>query len=127
MMSPTEVIDVAFSTGEYVAVSAITEAAIAAAQQRYLLPLLGKELIEAIVRGDYEELREEYIAPTLGILTRIESQLAAYPPSATERSRAKLFLQNLTDYLNGASEEYAEYDAERNAMNRCKIVSGIVL
>ncbi len=127
MMTPSEVVDYAFATGEYVAVGAITQQAIAAAQQRYLIPLLGEEFANAIAEGSYEQLREEYVAPTLGILSRIESELDAYPPTPTQRQRAKLFLRTLTDYLNANEEQFELYDARSNVMNRCSIVGGFVL
>ncbi|MFI3279042.1 MAG: hypothetical protein SNG49_04430 [Rikenellaceae bacterium] len=126
LMSPSEVIDYAFATGEYVALGAIPGNAILAAQQRYIIPVLGKKLAEAVAQGDYEELREEYIAPTLGILARIEASLSAYPPTKAERQRAKLFLTALSDYLNANASEFAEYDPEENVMNRCSLVGGYV-
>lgn len=126
-MTPTEVVDYAFATGEYVAQGAITESVIMAAQLRYITPILGQSLSDAVADGDYEELREEYIAPTLGLLARIEANLDAYPPTITERQRAKLFLGNLTEYLNEQAAAFAEYDPEENVMNRCSVISGIVL
>ncbi len=127
MMTPAEVIDTAFSTGQYVALSSITEQMVWAAQLRYLVPVMGEALVEAVADGDYEELREEYVAPTLGIFTRIEAELEAYPTSAIERERARLFLRTLSDYLNAEQEQFAEYDREENVMNRCQILSGFVL
>ncbi len=127
LISPSEVIDYAFATGEYVAEGAISESVILASQQRYIIPVVGERLAAAIAEGDYEELREEYVAPTLGLLARIEASLDAYPPTLTESQRAKLFLRNLTDYLNSHSHLYVEYDPEANVMNRCSIVAGFVL
>ncbi len=127
LMSPSEVIDYAFATGEYVAQGDITESVILAAQLRYIVPILGQGLTEALLAGEYETLREEYIAPTLGLLARIEANLEAYPPTATERQRAKLFLVALSDYLNSNIELFAEYLKEDNVMNRCSIVAGFVL
>ncbi len=126
LITPSEVVDYAFATGEYVADGAIAEMAILAAQQRFILPILGEELTSAILDGNYEELREEYIAPTLALLARIEASLEAYPPTPTERQRGKLFLQTLSEYLNENSELFEEYDAEANVMNRCQILGGLV-
>ncbi|MFI3280604.1 MAG: hypothetical protein R3Y44_01390 [Rikenellaceae bacterium] len=127
LMSPTEVIDYAFATGEYVAQGAITESIIMAAQLRYIAPVLGEKLTYAVGEGLYEELREEYIAPTLGILARLEAELPAYPPTVVERQRAKLFLRTLSDYLNANSSLFDEYDPEENVLNRCSLVGGFVL
>ncbi len=126
-MSPSEVIDYAFATGEYVAQGSITESVILSSQLRYIAPVLGQKLLEKLLEGEYETLREGYIAPTLGVLARIEANLAAYPPTEVERQRAKLFLCNLTDYLNSHTELYGEYNPEDNVMNRCSIVAGFVL
>lgn len=126
-MSPSEVIDYAFATGEYIAQGSITESVILSSQLRFIAPVLGEKLMARLLEGDYESLREEYIAPTLGILARIEANLSAYPPTEVERQRAKLFLSNLTDYLNSNADLYAEYNHEDNVMNRCAIVAGFVL
>ncbi len=127
LMTPTEVIDYAFATGEYVSLTSLTESMIAAAQLRYITPILGSELTEAVADGKYEELREGYIAPTLGLLVRLEANLAAYPPTVTERQRAKLFLSTLSDYLNTNADEFSQYAMEDNVMNRCSIVAGFVI
>ncbi len=125
-MSPAEVVDYAFATGEYVAEGAITPSDVLAAQQRYLVPVLGKRLSEVVAEGGYSQLREEYIAPTLGLLARIEAALEAYPPTLAERQRGKLFLQTLSEYLNASCDLYDEYDPEENVMNRCSLVGGFV-
>lgn len=127
LMSATEVVDYAFATGEYVAPGAITDSMIMAAQLRYVTPILGEALTEAVADGKYEELREEYIAPTLGILTRVEANIEAYPPTTLEKERGKLFLRTLSEYLNSSADEFEEYDKEENVMNRCKLVGGFVL
>lgn len=127
LMSPTEVVDYGFATGEYVAEGAITQNHILAAQQRYMSPVLGEKLTQAVASGTYESLREEFIAPTLGTLARIEANLAAYPPTTVERQRAKLFLRTLSDYLNANAELFAEYDPHENVLNRCELVGGFLL
>lgn len=126
LMTPSEVVEYAFATGEYVADGAITDTDVLAAQQRYLIPVLGQKLADAVLDGRYEELREEYIAPTLGVLTRVEAALEAYPPTEAERGRGKLFLKTLSEYLNANAHLFEEYDTEENVMNRCSLVGGFV-
>ncbi len=126
LITPQQVVDNAFAEGEYLPYGAITEAMIAAAQNKYLKPILGSELIDSINENIYQYLDEEYIIPTLAILTRIEANLEAYPPTNREHARARIFLNALSDYLNENADDYPEYDAANNAKNRCSILSGFV-
>ena len=126
LVTPQQVIDNAFAQGEYLPAGAITEAMIAAAQKKYLLPIIGQKLIDSIFKGIYQYLDEEYIRPTLALLTRIEAALDAYPPKSQEYARARIFLGALSDHLNENADDYPEYDAANNAKNRCSILSGFV-
>ncbi len=127
MMTPSEVVDYAFATGEYVAPGAITEQMILSAQLRYLTPIMGEALVDTVADGEYEDLREDYIAPTLALMTRIEAEIEAYPATSIERERGKLFLRTLSDYLNASQDLFVEYDQRENVMNRCQILGGFVL
>ncbi len=127
LMTLSEVEDYAFATGEYINEGDITQSHILAVQQRYMVPVLGEALCEAIAAGKYETLREDFIAPTLGLFTRIEAELNAYPPTKSEKQRGKLFLKTLSEYLNANADSFEEYDPEENVMNRCELVGGFVL
>ncbi len=127
LISPIEVIEYAFVAGEYIGEGVITEPFIAAAQQRYIEPIIGKRLLGAIVGGKYEDLRVDYIAPTLAILARVMADLEAYPPTEAQRERGKIFLTTLSDYLNANSDDFEEYSPEENVKNRLSLSCGFAL
>ncbi len=127
MMSAAQVLDYAFATGEYLPTGVITTEMIAAAQSRYIAPIIGDKMIEAVCEGSYPTLLEEYIYPTLGLLSRLEADTDSYPPTKTQRERAELFLGNLSDHLNENEELYAEYDKDENVKNRCVMGGGIII
>ena len=60
----------AFSREELVHRDVITELDIAEAESRYIRPILGEALAEAIASGSYEELRANYVAPALAAWCR---------------------------------------------------------
>ncbi len=127
MMSATQVLEYAFATGEYLPSGVITNDMIAAAQSRYITPIIGEAMVEAICKDNYPTLLDEYIYPTLGLLSRLEADLDSYPPTQTQRERAQLFLSNLSDHLNDNEELYDEYDKDENIKNRCVMGGGIIM
>ncbi len=135
----------AFSSEEPYSPSAITEADIAEAESRYLLPIIGEELYIAI--SSYGRLKTEYIEPMVAAWVRyiVEPHLATrcctcYAEGrVTEavndhikrvmralREKAVALTRRLSDHLNAHSADYAEYNPETNPLNRCFIYGNIV-
>ena len=135
----------AFSSEEPYSPSAITEADIATAESRYLLPIVGEELYAALTR--YASLKTEYVEPMLAAWVRyiVEPHLATRCcPCYSEgriteavndhtervmralRERAVAHTRRLSDHLNSHSADYVEYNPQTNPLNRCFIYGNIV-
>ena len=151
LTSPQEVIDHAFAHGEYVEPSAITPADAAAAEQRYILPVTGRELYECLAQGEYPSLREEYVVPAAAFFTRYMLQplmdintgrfgstvphsssyaaadrQRAVDARAALREKARTLLKALSDHLDQNKADYPQYKPEENILHRCSTDGGLV-
>ena len=151
IISPAEAVALAWGTGEYMPPEAISESDIAAAQRRYIEPVIGRPLAEALAAGRYEELRAEYAAPALAMFVRLAVQPSldirtgcagsvvqsgAYAdPAGSEaraaamrslRRRGGALLRRLSERLDASPAAYPEYAPERNVLKRCSTDGGIV-
>lgn len=70
LITPAEAVTLAFGTGEYVAPEAIAEADIAAAERRYIVPVVGRKLHARLAEGGYAEFTAEYLAAPVALWTR---------------------------------------------------------
>ena len=151
IITPAEVIATAFSDGEYVAPEAIAEADIIAATERWVVPVMGKELLGKIAEGEYAELKSNYVAPAVALHTRLlvqprlnaaTSQLGLSVPSGTHKAaekslryellrtlktRAQMALRRLSDYLDANAKQFAEYTPSKNILKHCCCSGGIVI
>ena len=76
LITPSQAVALAFADGEYLAPEAITEADIAAAEHRYIEPVAGSALCEALAAGIYPALLADYVAPALAMAVRTMVQRA---------------------------------------------------
>ena len=135
----------AFSSEEPYGASVITEVDIAEAESRYLMPILGEELYNAL--ASYSMLKTEYVEPMVAAWVRyiVEPHLATRCCSCyaegriteavndhTERvmralrEKARALTRRLSDHLNAHSADYAEYNPQTNPLIRCFIHGNIV-
>ena len=151
IITPQQVVEIAFSDGGYLSPDAIAQVDIEAAAERWVKPVVGEALLEAVEAGRYEELREEYLKPALALYTRLlvqprlnvaTSQLgltvsvgsAGKVAEASHRSelmqalrtRARTALRALSHYLDSHVGQFAEYDPRKNVLNRCSCDGGFV-
>ena len=151
IISPAEAAALGWGTGEYVPPEAISESDIAAAERRYIVPVIGSRMAAALAEGRYEELRRDYAAPALAMYVRIMVQPsmdirtgqagsvvqsgACAEPAVSEaraaamrslRRRAGELLRRLSDRLDAESHSYPEYDPQQNILKRCSTDGGIV-
>ena len=70
ILTPSQIYTLLFSAEENYNPSAVRESDIAIAESRYLLPIVGESLYNALLNSDYAELRDDYVAPMLGAWTR---------------------------------------------------------
>ncbi len=126
LITAEKVIEIAFEGSPYTPASAITDADIIAAQQRYITPIVGEDLMAALANGSYPTLLNEYVTPALAECVRIECNLITAPTTRRERLRARAMLKILSDHLNDNSASYSDYSSSDNVLNRCSCDGGFV-
>lgn len=129
LVTPREVIDLAFADGGYLPPEAIGTVDIAAAEARYLLPVTGPALWQKLAEGEYPTLREEFAAPAVTKSSACQpagqQQLAASHRAL--RNRLSALLHALSDHLDAHPSDYPEYAPEKNVLHRVLIAGGLVL
>ena len=151
LITNEQVISLAFGDGEYVSPEVVLDSDIASASFRYIIPVVGSELYEALLNGDYRTLLEDFVAPALAFAVRtmiqpalnvrtgqlglqISSSLRAdsSTKSAVQtlqkslRLRRQTLLKRLSDHLKNHASEYPAYDPSRDAMQKCSTDGGFV-
>lgn len=151
LITAAEVVKIAFANSPGMDPSAINEATILAAQQKFIKPVVGK-VYQKLENGDANSLLEDYVKPALAYCTKILAipTLASIPGNmgilahksdnfafASEKSilalkkqartDANAFLQELTDHLEKNPEKYPEYDTDQNVLNRISTNLGVVI
>ena len=69
LVTPLQVLKLAFGEGEYLPPEIIAEADIAGAEQRYIVPVVGRALYEKLLAGSYPDFRTEYLASPAALFT----------------------------------------------------------
>ncbi|WP_300256578.1 hypothetical protein [uncultured Alistipes sp.] len=151
LITPLQVLKLAFGNGENLPPDAFGEADIAAAEQRHIIPVIGQELYEKILSGTHAEFRDEYLAPPAALFTRLAlqprldirtGQCGTSAPKSSWgqpadkealrrqcralRSEARTLLRRAVAYLDSHRREFPEYLPEKNILNRCTTDGGFV-
>ncbi len=151
LISPSQVLSLAFGDGELLPPEAISEADIAAAEQRYILPVVGQALYERLLGGAYPDFTAGYLAAAAALFTRlgIQSRLdirtgqcgttapksSWFQPADAEarrklsgslRTQARTLLRRAADHLEARNDDFPEYDPDDNILNRCSIHGNLV-
>ncbi len=151
LITNEQVISLAFGDGEYLSSEVILDADIAMAEERYILPVVGAELREALLKGTYKTLLDDFVAPALAMSVRtmiqpalnvrtgqaglqISSSLRADSSTRTAmqtlqkslRLRRQALLRRLSNYLKNHASEFPEYNPSDDALQKCSISGGYV-
>ena len=151
LITNEQVISLAFGEGEYLSPEVVLDADIASATSRYIIPVVGEELCEAMVEGSYQDLLDDFVAPALAMAVRTMIQPALnvrtgqgglhIPSSARSDTSIKTtsqallkslcrrrhaLLKRLSNYLKRNASKFPSYDANHDAMQRCTINGGYV-
>ena len=151
IITPARAVELAWGTGEYVSPGAVGEADIAAATHRYIEPVIGRRMTEALADGRYAELCNDYAAPAVAMFVRVllqpsmdirtgqagsvvQSGAACDPAGDAARAaslrslrrRAGQLLRRLSDRLDADASAYPEYDPRNNILKHCSTDGGIV-
>ncbi|MDE5707276.1 MAG: hypothetical protein K2H69_03775 [Alistipes sp.] len=152
LITPAEVIDLAFADAGYLPPDSIGAADIAAAETRTLLPVTGQSLWQSLLEGKYPALRRDYVLPAAAAAVRLGMQpmldlrcgaggaaLCALPGERAadeqtllrsrkaQRSRLAALLRRLSDHLDACADRYPEYDARDNVLHRVSVCGGLLL
>ena len=151
LTTQSQVIGLAFAECEYMPATAVSEAEIAVAEERCIVPVTGRALYEKMLAGSYAELRDEYAVPTAAIFTRVGMQpltdvrsgrfgtVAPRPeygePADRERildlrrsllRKGRTLQRRMSDFLERNAADYPEYDPRENILNRCSTDGGYI-
>lgn len=151
LMTPAEVAAACFGGDANIAAEYITDTAIAAAQRRYLRPVLGESLCAAVGDGRYGDLCSDYLKPALALYVKkmVLPLLSAQPGilgvvsysgqgfgaasdkevaalARAAKTEADIVMRMCVEYLETSSTDYPEYDPRETA-DRIKLKGGIAL
>ncbi|MBQ6612222.1 MAG: hypothetical protein IIX19_00695 [Alistipes sp.] len=144
IFKPSDIVSYAFSSEELVHKGVITMCDIVEVGERYLRPILGDNLIEAIATGQYPELKTNYILPAVAAWCRYvvepliasrcslcddlssadNERLAMIMPHL--RNKASALTRRLSRYLDAHGDMFSEYNPKSNPLNRCSIYGSII-
>ena len=152
LISPEEVASMAFAPLDHVTPDDVNPLTISVAQERFIVPILGEAMIEAMLRGDYADLADTYVSPALALYTRALMMPALalrtgaagvvkggnqYLDAATENelrslrrstlAQATTLLRKAVARVESAPDRYPEYDPRMNIWRRCRIDGGVVV
>lgn len=151
LITPLEVHRHAFAGGALLPTGAVTETDILTAEERFLRPVFGAALLDAVREGRYADLLADYLVGCLALLTRVVLQpqldlqttaIGTLAPKGehgtaadtTElrrlhqnlRHRAQTLLRRASEYVEAHAERFPEYDPRANILNRCTTYGGFV-
>ena len=151
LMTPHEVVEIAFRGVEAMDENMIGEAPILTAQYKFIRPVLGK-LYEALLEGKYPELLNGYVKAPLAhyvkwlLLPRLSVQCGgigvvqfkgenfsaagdgAFAMLRQQvRSDAQALMKRVIERIELAPEEFPEYDPEQNVLHRVLLLGDWVL
>ena len=150
LITPAEVVELAFTSDSCVRASQIPLVEIVAAQEEQLRPVFGA-LLDAMLEGQYEDVLGVWIKPALAEFVRSRvvlslgmvssSGVAAHSHSGTRpatsdellrvsreaAARARTLRARALAIVEASPELFPEYTSENNILNRIHIVGGIIV
>ncbi len=152
LITPAQVAETAFRAPDFITPDAVPEATILAAQQKFVRPVLGVALCDALCRGEYSSLLADYIALPLALYTKmlmlprlavqagaagvVEAHGANLARAGEVRLNAAIrrlrgdaaaLMRRAVEHIESVPDAYPEYDSRENILNRCSIEGGVVL
>lgn len=147
LITPTEVVALAFSGEELIAKDVVTQSDIVEAEARHIRPILGDALVEKLRSGAYASLLSDYVAAALAawcryaveplldvrcdVCHRDSRRTSADNEHHTSvmrslRRKAVTLSHRLSDHLNAHAGDYPEYNPTKNPLNYCSIYGDII-
>lgn len=151
LITPLQVLRHAFGGGEPLAADAVNVADIVAAEARFLRPVLGNKLHDALLNGRHADFTANYLVTCIALLTRFviqprldlrTSRIGTLEPKADNgtapdpaslrrlrenlRHEAMILLRRAVEEIEANPSTYPEYDPHANIFNRCTTDGGFV-
>ena len=151
LITPAQAVRLAFPSESCLPPDLVAEADIAAAAQRYLVPVIGLPLYERLLTDSDRTFVDRYLAAPLALFTRLMIQpridicagrTGTTAPEydgttpATEEARrmqrrslrteARTLLERAVARLEAAPETYPEYDPTKNILKHCSLDGKLV-
>ena len=151
LITNEQVISLSFGDGEYLSPEVILDSDIVSAASRYIIPVVGAELYEALLDGSHRALLDDFVAPALAMAVRtmiqpalnvrtgqlglqISSSLRADSSTKTAmhalqkslRVRRQALLKRLSNHLKEHASEYPDYNPDNDVLQKCSIDGGFV-
>lgn len=151
LITPVQVLRLAFGESAYLPPETVAESDIAAAEQRHIVPVIGRALYERLLGGGCPEFVSDYLAAPAALFTRLRIQPrldirtdrcgASAPdtdfvqPASAEarrallvslRTEARTLLRRAAEHLAAERSAFPEYDPETDILNRCSTDGGFV-
>ena len=138
LVTPLQVLKLAFGEGEYLPPEIIAEADIAGAEQRHIVPVVGRALYENLA-SPAALFTRAVLQPRLDVRTGqcgTTAPKSAYAQPAGDTARrhlrrallaqARTLLHRAAEHLRAHRDEFPEYDPENDIFNRCTTDGGFV-
>ncbi len=126
IIEPEEVRLIAFSDVASVPIEMMCGANIEYAISRFVEPVAGRKLLEAIADGGYDDLKRRFVQGAVALYVRYISGYDSEENALRVLTRARHYLKQMSHHLEVHSSLYAEYDGAENILNRCKIHGDLV-
>ena len=151
LITNEDVISLAFGNGEYIPPEVVLDSDITAATFRYIVPVVGAELCEAMLNGAHLTLLKDFVAPALAFAVRTmiqpalnvrtwrlseqassslradtSTKAAIQALQKSLRERRQTLLKRLSNHLKDHAAEYPAYDPGNDAMQKCSTDGGII-
>lgn len=151
LITPLQALRLAFGADEYLPPDTVRTDDIAAACERYIVPVVGRPLYEKLLAGSYPAFTADYLAAATALFTRIVVQprldvrtgrCGTAAPRSTDmqpadaaarravmrslRTQARTLLRGASEYLAAHPAEFPEYDPDRDILNRCSTDGNLV-
>lgn len=151
LITPSQVLRLAFGPGEYLTPESVATADIQAAEERYLVPVIGRRLHARLLAGDGADFARDYLWAAVALFTRalVQPRLdvrtgrcgttaprtsSAQPADEQAcrrlqralRTQGRTLLRRAAARLETLRDEFPEYDPRENIFNRCATDGGFV-
>lgn len=151
LITPLQALRLAFGADEYLPPETVRVDDIAAACERYVVPVIGRSLYEKLLAGEYPGFVADHLAAATALFTRIVVQprldirtgrCGTTAPKSSDlqpadaaarralmrslRAQARTLLRSASAHLAAHSGEFPEYDPEQDIFNRCSTDGNLV-